>query len=85
MHALWFYGASLALGYALFHALPRAFTLAGFGMVESMLLVIAAINVHHFIVDAYIWKLRPGDSNRRVVDAGAAPPQPVPAAVASPA
>jgi hypothetical protein len=82
-HALWFYGASLGLGYALFHALPRAFTLAGFGLVESMLLVIAAINVHHFIVDAYIWKLRPGDSNRRVVEAGA--PASGPTSVPAPA
>jgi hypothetical protein len=72
-HTVWFYGASLLLGYALFHTLPWAFTLAGFGMVESMLLVIAAINVHHFVVDAYIWRLRPGDSNRRVVETNAAP------------
>jgi hypothetical protein len=79
-HALWFYVVSLGLGYALFHALPRAFTLAGFGLVESMLLVIAAINVHHFIVDAYIWKLRPGDSNRGVVEAGAAAAMPAAAA-----
>lgn len=84
VHALWFYGTSLALGYALFHALPRAFTFAGFGMVESMLLVIAAINVHHFIVDAYIWKLRPGDSNRRVVEAGAPASQPTAARAAVP-
>jgi hypothetical protein len=84
-HAVWFYGASLGLGYALFHALPRAFTFAGFGMVESMLLVIAAINVHHFIVDAYIWKLRPGDSNRRVVEAGASTTPPAPTAVPLPA
>jgi hypothetical protein len=73
-HAVWFYGTSLLLGYALFRILPAAFTLVGFGMVESMLLVIAAINVHHFIVDAYIWRLRPGDSNRRVVEAATPAP-----------
>jgi hypothetical protein len=72
-HVGWFYATSLLLGYALFRILPWGFTLLGFGMVESMLLVIAAINVHHFIVDAYIWRLRPGDSNRRVVEAAATP------------
>jgi hypothetical protein len=56
-HAAWFYGASLALGYALFYCWPYAFQLAGFGQAESMLLVIAVINVHHFIVDRYIWRL----------------------------
>jgi hypothetical protein len=56
-HAAWFYGASLALGYALFYCWPYAFRLAGFGQAESMLLVIAVINVHHFIVDRYIWRL----------------------------
>jgi hypothetical protein len=44
----------------------------GFGPAESVLLVVAVINIHHFIVDAYIWKLRPGDSNRQVVVASRA-------------
>ena len=71
-HVLRFYGLCLLLGYGLFHTLPWAFGWAGFGRVESMLLVIAAINLHHFIVDGFIWMLRPGDSNRRVVEAGVA-------------
>jgi hypothetical protein len=70
-HALWFYGASVALGYGLFSVLPLGFLSAGFGFVESTLLVAAAINVHHFIVDAFIWRLSGGDANRRVVDAAA--------------
>lgn len=47
-HSLWFYGVSLALAYALFSCWPYAFVLAGFGLAESMLLVTAVINVHHF-------------------------------------
>ena len=70
-HVVLFYGACVILGYALFQALPWAYTMVGFGMVESMLLVVAAINVHHFIVDAFIWRLRKGDSNVRVVEGGA--------------
>jgi len=33
-------------------------------------LVVAAINLHHFIVDGYIWRLKKGDSNYRVVESG---------------
>jgi hypothetical protein len=69
-HALRFYAMSLLLGFALFHVLPQGYVLAGFGMVESVLLVVAAINIHHFVVDAFIWRLRPGTDNRRIVEAG---------------
>ena len=53
-----FYAACLALGYALFQLWPRAYVLAGVGYAQSYLLVVAVINIHHFIVDAYIWRLR---------------------------
>jgi hypothetical protein len=66
-HAVWFYAVSLLLGYGLFNCWPQAYMWFGFGPAESVLLVIAVINIHHFIVDAYIWKLKPGDSNRQVV------------------
>jgi hypothetical protein len=69
-HVLWFYGVSLLLGYGLFNSLPLAYVFAGFGMVESMFLVVAAINIHHFIVDGFIWRLKKSDSNRRIVDSG---------------
>lgn len=57
-HALGFYGACLLLAYLLFLALPFGYVAVGFGQAESMLLVTAVINVHHFVVDAYIWRLR---------------------------
>lgn len=65
-HAGAFYLACLVLGYLLFHVWPYAYVLHGFGLAESALLVTATINIHHFIVDAYIWKLRQ-DSNYRIV------------------
>jgi len=68
-HAVAFYAASLGLGYLLFYVWPFAYTLAGFGLAESMLLCAAVINIHHFIVDRYIWRLRK-DSNYRVVTGG---------------
>ncbi len=72
-HVAWFYLASLALGYGLFNVLPLAFILVGFGKLESVLLVVATINIHHFIVDGYIWRLKKSDGNRRIVDAAAVP------------
>jgi hypothetical protein len=68
-HTVWFYAVSLLLGYGLFNCWPQAYIWLGYGPAESVLLVIAVINIHHFIVDAYVWKLKPGDSNRRVVAA----------------
>ena len=67
-NGLWFYGASLLLGYGLFQCLPFGYTFAGPGVVESTLLVAATVNIHHFIVDAYIWRLGQHDTNRRVVE-----------------
>ena len=40
---------------------------AGFGKVESMYMVMAAINIHHFMVDAHIWKICRGPNYRTVV------------------
>jgi len=57
-HVAAFYVGCVALGYALFQCWPRAAVAAGFGIVESTFLVVAIVNVHHFIVDAYIWRLR---------------------------
>lgn len=69
-HAIWFYAMSVGLGYALFNCMPYGFAALGFGIAESILLVVAAINIHHFIVDAYIWKLGGRDVNARIIDAG---------------
>jgi hypothetical protein len=67
-HVLWFYGASLLLGYALFNCLPWGFDFFGFGLLQSVALVVA-VNIHHFIVDAFIWRLRPGGANRQIAEA----------------
>jgi hypothetical protein len=69
-HAAFFYTACVGLAYLLFNAWPYAFVAAGFGMVESALLVIAVVNIHHFLVDAYIWRLRK-DPNYKVVSQAA--------------
>ena len=68
-HALSFYGRSVLLGYGLFYCWPYAYVWAGAGLVESMLLVTAAINIHHFVVDRYIWRLRTPANTRVMMDA----------------
>ncbi len=72
-HAVTFYLGSLGLAYLLFNTWPYAFVAAGFGLAESTLLVVATINVHHFIVDGYIWRLRK-DRNYGIVTEGSAVP-----------
>ncbi|GAF94319.1 unnamed protein product [marine sediment metagenome] len=67
-HVIWFYTVCLAIGYALFNCLPLGYNFAGFPPVESVWIVLAAVNLHHFIVDGYIWRLKKGDTNRRVVE-----------------
>ncbi len=69
VHALSFYGKCLLLGYGLFYCWPHAYVWAGAGLVESMLLVSAAINIHHFVVDRYIWRLSTPANTRTMMDA----------------
>lgn len=71
-HVLWFYGASLLLGYALFDWFPRAYIYAGFGAATAVTITVAMINLHHFIVDGFIWRLKKSDHNRSIVDSTAA-------------
>ena len=68
-HTVTFYVTCLILGWLLFFRWPQAYWLLGFPIVQSGLLVTAIINIHHFIVDAFIWKLRRDPSYRNMVDA----------------
>jgi hypothetical protein len=71
-HALWFYGACVVLAYLLFQVWPYAYVFAGSGMAEAVLTSVAVINIHHFVVDRYIWRLRK-DPNYEIVVASSAP------------
>jgi hypothetical protein len=63
-----FYVLSVGLGYALFVLLPAAGAAAGGAYGDSRLLAVALVNIHHFIVDARIWRLRGDDQVRRSVE-----------------
>jgi len=67
-HATVFYGACVVLAYALFVLWPDGYTAVGFDGLLTAQLAVAVINLHHFIVDAYIWRLRK-DPNAAVVRA----------------
>ena len=64
-----FYACCLVLAYLLFHLWPRAYVLAGFSYAQSYLLIVSVINIHHFIVDAFIWRLRRDPSYAAVAGA----------------
>lgn len=73
-HTLWFYGASFLLGYGLFRWFPYAYIFAGFTPAASVMYTVAMINIHHFIVDAFIWRLKKSDANREIVDSTSSTP-----------
>ena len=50
------FGICIILGYVLFNVWPYAYELLGLGYAESLLIVAAIINIHHFYVDGFIWK-----------------------------
>jgi hypothetical protein len=65
--ALRFYGLSVAVSYGLWCCMPFAYQWLGLGYAQSLILVGAAINIHHFIVDAYIWSVRTDANVKKTV------------------
>lgn len=61
-----FYAACLGLGYTLFKIWPYTYVGLGYTLADSMLLCTAIINLHHFIVDRVIWRVR-ADANLAIV------------------
>jgi hypothetical protein len=57
----------LVLAYLLFEIWPYFFTLLGFSMSESTLLCVAVVNMHHFVVDRGIWRVRKDPRNQSLV------------------
>ncbi|MEM7785594.1 MAG: hypothetical protein AAF939_04400 [Planctomycetota bacterium] len=55
-HSLWFYVISFLLGYFLFQIWPFLYLPFGFEMEAAVLMTVATVNLHHFIVDGYIWR-----------------------------
>jgi hypothetical protein len=60
VYALGFYGLSFVLGVILFFVIPLAYVPFGFAATQSFTMMTWVINLHHFIVDGFIWRTKPG-------------------------
>jgi hypothetical protein len=50
------------------HSWPDAYVALGYEPLLTAQLVVAVINIHHIVVDAYIWRLRRDPNRGTVVD-----------------
>jgi hypothetical protein len=55
-HVMTFYGMSMILGMVLFLVWPWMYIPFGFELEAAILMTVATVNLHHFIVDGYIWR-----------------------------
>jgi hypothetical protein len=71
-HALWFYGLSFALGGGLFFVVPAlVYVPLGFDAAQSFWIMAVVINLHHFIVDGFVWRRKPNAPPLRLSAAAA--------------
>jgi hypothetical protein len=73
IHIALFYGGCLMLAIVLFEIWPLLYDRQGFHPRMAGAVVFASVNIHHFVVDAFIWKIRK-DSNSKVVGGTASEP-----------
>ncbi|MFO0612609.1 MAG: hypothetical protein U0414_08485 [Polyangiaceae bacterium] len=68
-HVVGFYGLCLILGWLLFDGWPRIYAWISLALdnSETERRIAWVINIHHFLVDGYIWKLRNDKKNLDVV------------------
>lgn len=69
-HAITFYVACLGLGYLLFELWPSAYGLASVNLdrPSTFRRVALIINMHHFLIDGYIWRIRRDQSLSRAIE-----------------
>ena len=72
-HGLWFYALSFTLAGVLFFVIPvLTYVPLGYDAASSVLMMTVIINLHHFIVDGFIWKS--GKARVQRAPSGAAAP-----------
>jgi len=54
-----FYGMSFVIALFLFFVVPLGYVPFGFNATESFVMMTMVINLHHFIVDGFIWRAKP--------------------------
>jgi hypothetical protein len=61
VYAAGFYGVSFVLGVVLFFLTPMIYVPFGFAATQSFTMMTWVINLHHFIVDGFIWRTKPAE------------------------
>jgi hypothetical protein len=61
VYAAGFYGVSFVLGVVLFFLTPMIYVPFGFTATQSFTMMTWVINLHHFIVDGFIWRTKPAE------------------------
>jgi hypothetical protein len=59
VYAAGFYGVSFVLAIVLFFLMPLIYVPFGFAATQSFTMMTWVINLHHFIVDGFIWRTKP--------------------------
>jgi len=59
VYAASFYGVSFLLAILLFFVMPLIYVPFGYTATQSFALMTWVINLHHFIVDGFIWRTKP--------------------------
>jgi len=75
-HAGTFYGMSFVVAVVLFFLAPLIYVPFGFDATAAFVMMTIVINLHHFIVDGFVWRSKP-----RAASDGGARPSSVPVAV----
>jgi hypothetical protein len=61
VYASGFYGVSFVLGVLLFFVMPLMYVPFGFTPTQAFAMMTWVVNLHHFIVDGFIWRTRPAE------------------------
>jgi hypothetical protein len=61
-----FYGVSFVLAVILFFVTPLAYVPFGFDAAQAFVMMTVVINLHHFVVDGFIWRARSGTAMPRL-------------------
>ena len=74
VHAGAFYGMSFSVAVLLFFIVPLIYVPLGFGATQAFVMMTIVINLHHFIVDGFVWRSQP---RKKALDGGFANSQKV--------
>ena len=66
VYAAGFYGVAFVISVVIFFVVPLGYIPLGFNATESFVMMTMVINLHHFIVDGFIWRTKPAAKRSEV-------------------